>query len=57
MANHRLDFSAEMPKKKKGEEFDSSPSFTLAPWRKLYPIGVLVALAPEPEVSTRITPD
>jgi hypothetical protein len=24
---------------------------------KTYPIGVLVALAPEPEVSTRITPD
>ena len=35
------------------------PSFVpvIAPRNKLYPIGVLVAPAPEPEVSTRITPD
>src|ERR1700719_4513040 len=35
------------------------PSFVpvIAPRNKLYPIGVLLELAPEPEVSTRITPD
>ena len=26
-------------------------------WKRFYPIGVLPALAPEPEVSARITPD
>src|SRR5580704_12434080 len=35
------------------------PSFVpvVAPRNKLQPIGVLALLAPEPEVSTRITPD
>jgi len=43
-------------KRRRGVEL---PSFVpvIAPRNKLYPIGVLALLAPEPEVSTRITPD
>ena len=44
-----------MEDKKKGEEFNSSP-FAFATSEKAYPMGVLEALAPAPEVSTRITP-
>jgi hypothetical protein len=40
---------------KKGEEFNSS-LFAFATSEKAYPMGVLEALAPAPEVSTRITP-
>jgi hypothetical protein len=44
--------------KNEGGEFDSPPSsLSLRRGTKLQPIGVLALLAPEPEVSTRITPD
>ena len=36
---------------------DESSLFVLRVTRRDYPIGVLLELAPVPEVSTRITPD
>ena len=44
------------PKTKKGER-DGSPFLLLRNCGLDQPIGVLLELAPEPEVSTRITPD
>jgi hypothetical protein len=44
------------PKTKKGER-DGSPFLFLRNRGLDQPIGVLALLAPEPEVSTRITPD
>ena len=46
-------------KHRKTKEGVELPSFVpvIAPRNKLYPIGVLLAPAPVPEVSTRITPD
>ena len=41
--------------KKKGEKLNFSPFGNAM--GTTYPIGVLLAPAPEPEVSTRITPD
>jgi hypothetical protein len=42
---------------KREKKEDECSLFVLRVTRRDYPIGVLLELAPEPEVSTRITPD